>query len=141
MKKDMFFKAANKITQAGEYLLGHGYKASQVVEISQAFLSLMMVESRIIRSCRKKALDTALDHFNDYGHSMILKGLKVSQEKKMTEKQIIEVAARNKVVANYFNNVWVNQVMASLLTFAAIGYEAEEEEKNKQGEEYEQIQA
>lgn len=137
MKKDMFFKAANKITQAGEYLLGHGYKASQVVEISQAFLSLMMVESRIIRSCRKKALDTALDHFNDYGHSMIPKGLKVSQEKKMTEKQIIEVAIRNKVAANNYKNVWVNQVMASLLTFAAIGYEST---TNEQGEEHAEVQ-
>ena len=123
MKQDKFFKYANKITQAGDYLLDHGYKASQVVEISQAFLSLMMVESRIIRNCRQKALETALDYFNDYGHSMILKGLKVSQEKKMTEKQIIEVAIRNKVAANNYKNVWVNQVMASLLTFAAIGYE------------------
>lgn len=135
MKQDKFFKYANKITQAGDYLLDHGYRASQVVEISQAFLSLMMVESRIIRNCRQKALETALDYFNDYGHSMILKGLKVSQDKKMTEKQIIEVAIRNKVAAKNYKNVWVNQVMASLLTFAAIGYEST---TNEQGEENEQ---
>ncbi len=55
----------------------------------------------------------------------------------MTEKQIIEVAIRNKVAANNYKNVWVNQVMASLLTFAAIGYEST---TNEQGEEHAEVQ-
>lgn len=136
MKQDKFFKYANKITQAGDFLLDHGFKASQVVEISQAFLSLAMVESRIVRECRKQALDTALTCFNEYGHSLILKGLKLAEERKMTDQELIEVVNRNKIYVNYFNNELLCKVMTSLLTYSAIGYEAT---VNEQGEKNEEI--
>lgn len=123
---DAFFRYQNKITQAGEYLLNYGFKAHQVVAASQAFLSLMLVESRIVRECRKHAMEHVLPCFNDYGQSMILKGLQVASEHQMTDKQIVDVAERNGCKVEVFKNPWMDSCLWSLLTYAAIGYEHEQ---------------
>ena len=124
---DKFFEYANKVTQAGEYLLDHGFKAHQVVEISQAFLGLTMVESRIVRECKKNAFEYATACFNEYGQSMIVKGLQIAEEKHMTAKDIADAANRYHVTKPDLGNEWVNTVMVAMLTYAAIGYESTKE--------------
>lgn len=121
MKVDKFFEYSNKITQAGEYLLDHGFNKSFVVQASQAFLSLMMTESRIIRECRKQAWDTVMSCFNEYGKEMILKGIQY-KEANLTDKQLIEIANKHNTTPKLFNNVWCDSLMASCLTLGAIGY-------------------
>lgn len=124
--RDMFHVYANKITSAGDYLLDHGFKAHQVVETSQAFLALMLVESRIVRHCRQTALNEVMKNFNDYGQEMILKGLKLSSDTAMTEQDIVACAQRNNAHQIVYNNPWLDSCLASLLTYAAIAFEAEQ---------------
>ncbi|MGX9691362.1 hypothetical protein ACTJNK_13555 [Achromobacter anxifer] len=123
--KDKFHVYANKITSAGDYLLDHGFKAHQVVETSQAFLALMLLESRIVRHCRQTALDEVIKNFNEYGQGMILKGLDLATKNRMTEQDVVACAQRNNTQKILYNNPRLDSCLASLLTYAAIAYEAE----------------
>lgn len=125
--KDKFHVYANKITSAGDYLLDHGFKAHQVVETSQAFLALMLLESRIVRHCRQTALDEVIKNFNEYGQGMILKGLDLATKNRMTEQDVVACAQRNNTQQIIYNNPWLDSCLASLLTYAAIAYEAEQQ--------------
>ncbi|WP_155272722.1 hypothetical protein [Bordetella hinzii] len=126
--RDKFHGYANKITSAGDYLLDHGFKAHQVVENSQAFLALVLVESRIVRQCRQTALDEVMKNFNEYGQAMVLKGLELAAKNRMTEQDIVACAQRNNTHQIVYNNPWLDSCLASLLTYAAIAYEAKPQE-------------
>lgn len=118
---DGFFDSANRITQAGEYLLNHGFSKEFVVKTSQAFMALMLTESRIVRQQRKIAWDTLIPCFNEYGQRMIVQGIRY-KDKHMTDKQIIEFAERYNTNRGIFRNVWLDRLWISLCTLAAIGY-------------------
>ncbi|WP_175849285.1 hypothetical protein [Burkholderia cepacia] len=120
--QEKFFKPANIVTQAGEYLLDHGFGREFVYKTSQAFLALTMTESRIVRACREKAWEIVMPYFNEYGQEMILKGIKYSEEHNFKDKDFIEIAEKYKTHVSVFGNIWCDKLFSSLLTYSAIGY-------------------
>lgn len=59
-RHDKFFYTANKIDQANELLKANGFSKEFIVKASNAFLGLMLVESRI-----KRSKDALMKHINN----------------------------------------------------------------------------
>lgn len=121
-KHDRFFKASKIVDEAGDFLKKMGFKNQEIYNINVAFLGLSLAEARTIEQQKKQAWTTVKSLFNDYGVSMIEKGLQYAKDHNFNDKKMVAICKKYKTRWAFFNNEMYDSLLASFLTYAVIGF-------------------